>query len=159
MAIGGAQPFVMRIASDLHFAALDEDSRAREGRLERPRFATLHNPATVIEMQVREDHMGDVAGLHAERLEPVYQPAVVMVENLALDRAQPVADPSIDHDRVITAHYERTGQVEADPVLLVCWMLALPQLARHDAEHAAAVIAPDAVAQKCDGEIAKLELR
>ena len=34
MAIGGAQAFVARVPRDVEFAALDENSRARKGRLE-----------------------------------------------------------------------------------------------------------------------------
>src|SRR5439155_15968644 len=37
-------------------------------------------------------------------------------------------------------------------------MLALPQLARHYAKHASAVVAPEAVAQKGDGELTDLYL-
>jgi hypothetical protein len=43
------------------------------------------------------------ARLHAERLKPASQPAVAVVENLALHRAQPVANAGIDDDRVFAA--------------------------------------------------------
>src|SRR5271167_2179793 len=108
-------------------------------------------------MQMREDYVRDVAGLHTKCFESVDQPAVVMVENLALDSAQPVADSRIHHDCLVAAHYQRAGQVEANSVLLIRWMFASPQLARYDAEHTAAVVAPDAIAQKRDREFAYLK--
>ena len=55
----------------------------------------------MIEMQMRQQDVRDVAGLHAQRLETVRQPALLMVEDLALDRAQPVADSGIDQDRLV----------------------------------------------------------
>ena len=100
MAIRGAQPFIARIARDFQLAALHDDPRARKRRLERARLAPPHDPAAMIEMQMRQHDVRDVARLHPERLEPVGQPALAVIENLALDRAQPVADSGVDQDRV-----------------------------------------------------------
>src|SRR5665213_2765444 len=96
--ISGVQAFVLRMPRDLDFAALDENARSRESRFERSRFAPLHDSAAMVEMQMREDHVRDIAGLHSERLQPVDQPAIAMIENLALDRAKPIADSGIDQD-------------------------------------------------------------
>ena len=84
------------------------------------------------------------------------EPAVAMIEDLALDVAQPIADSGIDQDRVAALHDKRTRQVEADTVALVGRMVALPEFARHDAEHASAVIAPQTVGEERDGERADL---
>jgi len=127
MAIRGAQTFVARMPRDFDFAALDENARSRKSGLQGSRFAPLHDSTAMIEMQMRQDYVGDVAGLHPKRLQSTEKPAVAVVENLALDRAQPIADSGIDDDRILASDYQRTGQVEANPVLIVCWMLTLPQ--------------------------------
>src|SRR6202035_1871764 len=106
---------------------------------ERTRLAPPHDSSAMVKMEVREDYGGDVAGLHSERLEPAPQPTPPMVENLALDHAQPVADSRIDYDRVAAAQDQRTGQVKSNAVLIVGRMFPLPQFARNYAEHAAAV--------------------
>ena len=54
----------------------------------------------MIEVQMRQHDVRDVPRFHAERLEPVGQPAVAVIENLALDRAQAIADSGVDDDRV-----------------------------------------------------------
>src|SRR5580658_5490447 len=113
----------------------------------------------MIEMQMRDDQMRDVAGFHPERAQMIRQPAVAMIENPALDIAQPVADSSIDQHGVGTFHDKRTREVQADAIALVGRMVALPQLARDDAEHASAVVAPQAVGQECDLEGADVYLR
>src|SRR6185437_3009047 len=68
MAIGGAQPFVARLACDFDLAALHDYPRARKRRLERSRLAPPHDSAAMVEMEMRQDHVRDVAGFHPERL-------------------------------------------------------------------------------------------
>ena len=103
-------------------------------------------------MQMREHHVRHVTRLHPERLEAVGQPSLAVIENLALDRAQPVADSGVDQNRGAAAHYQRAGEIEPDAVAVVGRMVALPQLARHNAEHASAVVAPQPVAEHRDLE-------
>src|ERR1700722_963295 len=86
------------------------------------------------------------------------EPSVAMIEDLTLDVAQPIADSGVDQDSVAALHYKRAGQVEADTVALVGRMVALPEFARHDAEHASAVIAPQPVGEERDGESADFDL-
>jgi hypothetical protein len=80
----------------------------------------------MIKMEMRQDDVGDVAGRHPERFQAVDQPPGAVVEDPALDRAQPVADSGVDYDRVAAAHDQRTGQVEANAVLIVGRMFPLP---------------------------------
>src|ERR1700722_12986773 len=96
----------------------------------------------MIEMQMRHDQMRDVAGFHPKRTQMLRQPSVAVIEDLTLDCAEAIADSRIDQDRVAALQYKRTGQVQADTVALVGRMIGLPQFARHHAEHASAVIAP-----------------
>ena len=159
MAIRRMEPLVARMVGDIELAALDENTRARKRGLERAGIAAPHDSAAMIEMQMRHDQVRDVAGFHPERAQMIRQPAVAVIEDLALDVAQPIADSGIDQDRVAALHYKRAGQVEADTIAIVGRMVALPQLARDNAEHASAVVAPQAVGEKCDGESADFDLR
>src|SRR5580704_13749322 len=158
MPIRRAKPLVAWIVGDFELTALHEDSRTRERGLERAGITPPHDPPAMIEMQMRHDQMRDVARLHPQRLQMLREPSVAMIENLALDVAQPVADSRIDQDSVAALHYKRTRQIEADTIALVGRMVALPQFARHDAEHASAVIAPQPVGQERDGERADFDL-
>jgi hypothetical protein len=152
MPVSGAKPLVTGTVGDFELTALHENSRARKRGLERAGIASPYDPAAMIEMEMRHDQMRDVARLHPQRLQVLREPSVAMIENLALDVAQPVADSRIDQDSVVALHYKRASQVEADTVALIRRMIALPQFARHDAEHASAVIAPQPVGEERDGE-------
>ena len=55
MAIRRVQPFVARIVGDFELTALHENSRARKRGLERAGIAPAHDPAAMIEMQMRHD--------------------------------------------------------------------------------------------------------
>src|ERR1700730_934003 len=81
-----------------------------------------------------------------------------MIENTPLSRTQSIPDSRVDHDRVVSTHYQGAGEVEPDSVMRVCRMFAAPQLARRHAEHASAVVTPDAVGQKRDRKLADLNL-
>ena len=87
VAICGAQSFVARIACDFEFALLHEDSRARERSFERAGIPPPHDSSAMIEMQMRHDQMRDVARLHPERAQMLWEPSVAVIEDLALDRA------------------------------------------------------------------------
>src|SRR5580700_11305412 len=126
MTIRRAQPFVARIVGDFEFAALHENSRAGKRGLEGAGVAPPYDPPAMIEMQMRYDQMRDVARLHPQGFQMLGEPSVAVIENLALDVAQPVADSRIDQDSVVALHYKRTRQVEADTVALVGGMVALP---------------------------------
>src|SRR3984957_13952830 len=159
MPIRRAEPLVARMVGDIELAALHENSRARKRSLQRAGIAPPHDPAAMIEMQMRHDQMRDVAGLHPKCAEMLRQPSVAMIEDLALDCAEAITDSGIDQDRVAALHYKRTGQVEADAIALVGRMIGLPEFARDDAEHASAVIAPQPVGDKRDLERADFDLR
>src|SRR5579863_1158961 len=152
--IGRAQPLVARPLRDFDFTLLHKDPRARESRFKPARRAPPHNPAAMIEVQMRQQHVRDIARLHPEHPQPIDQPALSMSEDAPLHRAQPIADARIHQDRFAAAHDQRTSKIEADTVLFVGRMLPLPQLARHHPEHAAAVVAPDTIGEKGDSEFA-----
>src|SRR5580692_7646805 len=126
MSICRAEPFVAWIVGDFELTALHENSRTWKRSLERAGITPAHDPSAMIEMQMRYDQMRDVARLHPQRLQMLREPSVAMIENLALDVAQPVADSRIDQDSVAALHYKRTRQIEADTVALVGRMVALP---------------------------------
>src|ERR1700694_2355674 len=106
----------------------------------------------MIEMKMRNDERGDVAGFHPERADMIGEPSVAVIENLALDIAQSVADSGIDENCVAAFHDERAGEVQADAVALVGGMVVFPEFARDHAEHASAVVAPETVGEEGDGE-------
>ncbi len=89
--------------------------------------------------------MSDVARFHPKPLQTIDEPAVAVVENLALNFTQPVADPGIDHNRLAAFEDQRADEIKANTVFLVGRMFPLPQFARHDPEHASAVVAPHAI--------------
>src|SRR5260370_9420222 len=142
MPIRRAEPLVARMAGDFELAALHENPRARKRSLERAGIAPPHDPAAMIEMQMRHDQMRDVAGFHPKRAQMLRQPSVAMIENLTFDCAEAIADSRIDQDRVIALHYKWTRQVEADAIALVGRMIGLPEFAVHDAEQASARLRP-----------------
>src|SRR5258708_40317291 len=113
----------------------------------------------MIEMQMRHDQMRHVTGLQSERAQMLRQPSVAMIEDLTFDRTEAIADSRIDKNRVAPPHYKRTGQVEPDTVAIVRLMVALPEFARHHAEHASAVIAPKPIGEECDSERADFYFR
>src|SRR5438309_11467321 len=80
------------------------------------------------------------------------QPSFAVIEDLALDGTEAIADAAIYQDGVAALQDERTGQVETDPVAIVRRMVALPKLARHHAKHASAVIPPEPIGEKRDDE-------
>ena len=98
MTIRGPQPFIARRAGDFQLAALHHHPRPRKCRLQRARRPPPHNPAAVIEVQMRQHDVRHVPRFHPERLKPVGEPALAVIENLALDRAQAIADSGVDQD-------------------------------------------------------------
>ena len=138
------------MVGDFELAALHENSRARKRSLERAGIAPPHDPAAMIEMQMRHDQMRDVAGLHPERAQMLRQPSVAMIENLALDVLRRLPIPV--STRIASLPLIISGQVRLRRIRLRSsggW-LCLPEFARHHAEHASAVVAPQPVGEKRD---------
>src|ERR1700688_2818980 len=59
MPISGAKPFVTGSVGDFELTALHKISCARKRGLERAEIASPHDPAAMIEMQMRHDQMPD----------------------------------------------------------------------------------------------------
>ncbi len=102
--------------------------------------------------------MSHVARFHIKLLQAIDKPAIAMIEDLALDFAQPVADPGIHQDRLAVFENQWANKIEADAVFIVCRVFALPQLAWNYAEHTSAIVAPDAVAKERYRKIANTYL-
>src|SRR5690348_1380028 len=98
MAIRGAQTLVARVLGNVEFAPLNQNSRFRKRRLQYPRRPPTHHTAAMIEMQMRQHNLCNIASLHACAAESVQKPSVTVIEDLALDRAQTIADARVHQD-------------------------------------------------------------
>src|SRR5579885_1337524 len=113
----------------------------------------------MIEMQMAQHHVCDVARFHPQGGQSVQQPSIFVSENLALDVLELLAASGVDETRFSTPDYLWTSQFEPDAVLFVGRMLFFPKFAGHHAEHAAAVVEPQAIGQKRHCQGANLNLR
>ena len=77
-----------------------------------------HNPAPVIEVQMRQHDARHVPRFHPERLKPIEEPALAVIENLALDQARAIADTRAYHhssSRRITSGQVELGRMRSLP--------------------------------------------
>lgn len=126
--------------------------------LELPGILPPYNSTTMVEMKMRQQQVSDITRFHTKLLQTIDKPAVAMVENLALNFAQAVTYPGIDHNRFAAFENQRADKIKADAVSIVRRMLALPQFAWDYPEHAPAVVTPDAITEESDGKLADLYL-
>src|SRR5215472_7444492 len=157
VSVGGMQALVAGVLRDLQLALLQKDLGTRKCGFERSRFLSTHQTAAVVKVKMRYDHPGDVTEFQPECAQVVGEPSVAMAENFAFHRVQAIADPRIDDDRFAAPQDQRTSQVEPDAIQVVGRMLTLPELTRHYAEHASAVVAPEPIGEKGNLERTDLE--
>src|SRR5579885_1063465 len=142
MPVSGAQPLIAGSLRDFQFAFLYKNPRPRKRGFQGSRFAPADKATAMVEMQMRNDYRGHIAKFHSQRPQVIGKPSFAMIENLPLDRIEPVSDSRIDQNCLFSPRNQGTGQIKADSVLFVGRMLAFPELARHNAEHASPVVAP-----------------
>ena len=138
----GAARALVRVAGGLVFARLHEVARVREGGDGRA-VARDRVPAAVVGVQVRVDHVCDVAGGHAQRRQLVQQVAVVAREDtLAHGPRELRAHARFHQHHVAVAAHEHAVQGEGDAVFGVDQVAAhhrFPEHARHQPEDGPAV--------------------
>jgi len=125
-------------------ARVGEDGRG-------PRVARPREPRGMVEVQVREDDMRDVARVDAELRERVDRGAALEVVHRALAVGPLVAAAGLDEDEPVARRLDeqRAGR-EGDAVVCVRLDPAGPHRLRDQAEHPAAVEAERAGAERLD---------
>ena len=125
-----------------------------EGRGQRARGCRVGRAPGVVEVQVAEDHVVDVAGFEAVAAE-LLEKAPGLHRELVLEFLGVLqAEAGIDDDVLAAGADERAVDVEGDAVALVGRHPTLPQRPGHDAEVGAAVNPHRAVNQEVESQIA-----
>lgn len=109
-------------------------------RKDEPTVGVDHAPR-VVEVQMREDEVGDVPGAHPAALEiheKVPFGTAEAVEVGLMVRPEP-AHPAVDEGDAIFPAQEQTVQRELDPVALIGGVNPFPEHLGHHAEHGAAI--------------------
>ena len=113
-----------------------------------PSLPDCGEAAGVIEMQMAGQHDVDVfdgqAGLGERVIEVIA--AIELVDLRAL-RVHLVAAPGVDDHRVLVAAHDQRPHAQRNAVRIVWRQPFLPQLARHHAEHGAAIEREEPVRQ------------
>src|ERR1043165_6966970 len=158
--VAGAGALV-RAFGVLVLGARDEVARVREGRDRSPVVFEFGVAARVVEVQVRVDDdrqvFGRAAGRRTQALAESWR--ALDAVHLGLARRPLVAESRLDEDALAPALDEETVGVEADAVQRVGRRNSLPERARHDAEHRAAVEAELCAGHDLNAVVAELHRR
>ena len=152
--VGCGQAFVRRPGGQLPLGPLQHHPSVGKSRRDRAVVRLINHAAQMIEMQMAQHNVGHVFRCVTEGAQLAGQTAAAAGgKKLLLARTQPIPDAGVNDDEFTPRHNQRTGQAHGNTSALVGLLLALPDFTRDNTELRAAVIPPQPVVQKVNGDI------